>query len=358
MIKYIILFALIIIPLFALENLKLEDAKLKLLNNLEVKISDNVVKQTILDIQKINNSRFGQLDIEQTVMNTNDAGNIFVSKLKSRQASFGDFGFSEFDGTNPNILSVTPEDFSNNRKFYTTQFDNIIFVKDTRDNKTKQVSKEDFDNYDYYVGATKGQVAVRDTRDNSTKNVSKEDFDKFDYYQAFCKGKVNVIDTRDNKTKQVTKEDFDKFEYYQSVLIGQVTVLDTRDGKKKNVSKEDYNKFSFYQSLMRNRITAIDTRTGINVSISKEDFDNNEYYISSRSKKINIYDSKGVLQFETWGNFKKVCERENLPAFTLAESNRHNGKPIPLSNSKKGKTRLISSGFEKQIGWFAKEIEK
>ena len=326
MIKYIILFALIIIPLFALENLKLEDAKLKLLNNLEVKISDNVVKQTILDIQKINNSRFGQLDIEQTVMNTNDAGNIFVSKLKSRQASFGDFGFSEFDGTNPNILSVTPEDFSNNRKFYTTQFDNIIFVKDTRDNKTKQVSKEDFD--------------------------------KFDYYQAFCKGKVNVIDTRDNKTKQVTKEDFDKFEYYQSVLIGQVTVLDTRDGKKKNVSKEDYNKFSFYQSLMRNRITAIDTRTGINVSISKEDFDNNEYYISSRSKKINIYDSKGVLQFETWGNFKKVCERENLPAFTLAESNRHNGKPIPLSNSKKGKTRLISSGFEKQIGWFAKEIEK
>ncbi len=45
---------------------------------------------------------YGKLDVSLSGMRSNDAGNVFGFKLQSREATFGDFGFSEFDSTNPN----------------------------------------------------------------------------------------------------------------------------------------------------------------------------------------------------------------------------------------------------------------
>jgi len=55
---------------------------------------------------------YGKLDLVQLALRSNDAGNVFGFKLQSREASFGDFGFSEFSFTNPNILSVEPNDLN------------------------------------------------------------------------------------------------------------------------------------------------------------------------------------------------------------------------------------------------------
>ena len=92
-------------------------------NNLELKISkfDEQIKQHEANIAQGHN--YGKLDANFQALRSNDAGNIFGFKLKSREASFGDFGFSEFDmsgQTNP--LPVQPKDlnYPNARNHYQT----------------------------------------------------------------------------------------------------------------------------------------------------------------------------------------------------------------------------------------------
>ncbi|HIP51001.1 MAG TPA: TolC family protein [Campylobacterales bacterium] len=90
------------------------DTALKIMkeNNLELKISkfNERIKSHEAEIAK--GHSYGKLDVNLQALRSNDAGNIFGFKLKSREAAFGDFGFSQFDNTNPNILSVTPTDLN------------------------------------------------------------------------------------------------------------------------------------------------------------------------------------------------------------------------------------------------------
>lgn len=81
-------------------------------NNLEIQSSDLDVQSAQSDIDIAKGYNYGSLDFTQTAIRSNDAGNVFGFKLSSREAAFGDFGFSEFDGTNPNILSVQPKDLN------------------------------------------------------------------------------------------------------------------------------------------------------------------------------------------------------------------------------------------------------
>lgn len=77
--------------------------------NLGIKSAKVKVDSAKLDIQSASGNHWGKLDFIQDYANSNDAGNVFGFKLTSREATFGDFGLSEFDTTNPNILSVAPE---------------------------------------------------------------------------------------------------------------------------------------------------------------------------------------------------------------------------------------------------------
>ena len=97
-----------------LQNLSLDEAiKLMKKNNLEVKISkvNEQIKQ--YETQMATGHKYGKLGVNFQALRSNDAGNIFGFKLKSREASFGDFGFSDFDmsgQTNP--LPVQPKDLN------------------------------------------------------------------------------------------------------------------------------------------------------------------------------------------------------------------------------------------------------
>ncbi len=113
-IKIYILMLFVSLPLFAgSTKLTLPEAlEIVKENNLEIKIAEFDIQMKKMESQVPDLSRLGKLDATMSAMRSNDAGNVFGFKLQSREASFGDFGFSQFDATNPNILMVQPDDLN------------------------------------------------------------------------------------------------------------------------------------------------------------------------------------------------------------------------------------------------------
>ncbi|MEA3371267.1 MAG: TolC family protein [Campylobacterota bacterium] len=88
--------------------------------NLEIQAAKLDVEVAKEDANTVSGMNWGKLDFEQNIARSNDAGNVFGFKLTSREASFGDFGFAEFDNTNPDILNVQPNDlnYPDDRNFF------------------------------------------------------------------------------------------------------------------------------------------------------------------------------------------------------------------------------------------------
>lgn len=85
-------------------------------NNLEIKTAAFDVQSAQRDAWMAKGYNFGSLDLTQNFVRSNDAGNAFGFKLSSRQASFGDFGFNEFDMSGatpmPQLLATQPKDLN------------------------------------------------------------------------------------------------------------------------------------------------------------------------------------------------------------------------------------------------------
>lgn len=92
-------------------------------DNLELKTAKFDEQIASEDIDIVKGSNFGNLTLTQDIARSNDAGNVFGFKLASREATFGDFGFSQFDSNNPNILTVQPHDlnYPADRNFFQTK---------------------------------------------------------------------------------------------------------------------------------------------------------------------------------------------------------------------------------------------
>ena len=108
-----------------IKNLTLRHA-LEMLNknNLELKISHFNEQMKVYEIRAAKGHQYGKLDATVMGMRSNDAGNVFGFKLQSREATFGDFGFAEFDmsgQTNP--LPVQPKalNYPDARNHYSTK---------------------------------------------------------------------------------------------------------------------------------------------------------------------------------------------------------------------------------------------
>jgi len=116
-VRYIIastIFLSILSPAEELQNLSLENAlSIMKKNNLELKISKFEEQMKAHEIKIAKGNNYGKLDLKVQALHSNDAGNLFGFKLKSREATFGDFGFAEFDmsgQTNP--LPVAPKELN------------------------------------------------------------------------------------------------------------------------------------------------------------------------------------------------------------------------------------------------------
>lgn len=81
--------------------------------NPEMEVSEYRLKQAEYALAESNANRMPQVTASFTGTNSNNALNVFGMKLSQRQATFGDFGFSQFDSTNPDILNVQPDDLNN-----------------------------------------------------------------------------------------------------------------------------------------------------------------------------------------------------------------------------------------------------
>lgn len=91
--------------------------------NIQISLAklDETIKQR--ELSMVNAKSFGSLNLIQNVFRSNDAGNVFGYALSGREASFRNFGFSDFDDTNPNLLDVQPKDlnYPEARNFYQTK---------------------------------------------------------------------------------------------------------------------------------------------------------------------------------------------------------------------------------------------
>jgi len=96
--KRYLLLLVITLPLFSgVKYLSLNQAiEILKKDNLELKISRFTEQMAAYEAEATKALHYGKLDLTVTGMRSNDAGNVFGFKLQSREATFGDFGFSDF----------------------------------------------------------------------------------------------------------------------------------------------------------------------------------------------------------------------------------------------------------------------
>jgi len=113
MVRRVFLSVLIgVIPAFAgLKHLTLSRA-LKMIdeNNLEIKISKYEETMKRYDEDVVEGKNWGSATITIQALRSNDAGNVFGFKLQSREATFRDFGFSDFLNGISGLTSQVPYD--------------------------------------------------------------------------------------------------------------------------------------------------------------------------------------------------------------------------------------------------------
>jgi len=79
---------------------------------------------------------------------------------------------------------------------------------------------------------------------------------------------------------------------------------------------------------------------------------------NKNKKTISIFNNNDEEIYQCLGvdGLLNVCLEYNLPGSTFATSYREKGMPIYNSSNKNVLSRLKNNGFEKYIGWYAKEI--
>jgi len=92
-------------------------------NNLELKAKKLNIDKAKADLKKAKGYDWGKLTLGEEISRTNDALYVFGMKLESREASFKDFGFSDFLANMPGlmsgkvsgnqVLSIEPNDLNN-----------------------------------------------------------------------------------------------------------------------------------------------------------------------------------------------------------------------------------------------------
>jgi group I intron endonuclease len=75
---------------------------------------------------------------------------------------------------------------------------------------------------------------------------------------------------------------------------------------------------------------------------------------NSKAKHISIYNSDDAIMFECEGNFKVICDDNNLPHNSLRNSHVNNGERI--FQTKRGLSTAKRRHWELYVGWYAKEM--
>lgn len=276
----------------------------------------------------------------------------YYNLSEATSTGFCTFGrVAVFDSLENKTKSVSKEDFEKNDN-YDAVSAGFLMVIDVRDGLVKRIITDEYhNNKDYYQHVNAGYVTVIDTRNSTTVRVSIEDYEHYDYYQSINKYKTVVLDIRDGVKKLVSTEDYKNFDYYRSINKDKVSVIDIRDGKSYSVSKDDYIKFDYYVSPNENMVVVKDSRDGRTYRVTKEEYDNSEHYRPINEGTVNVLDTRdGVKKQVSKDDFEKFDYYEALTKGTVMVRDLRTGK-------NKRVQREDLDRFEYYVSIKAKKIE-
>ena len=125
-------------------NLSLDQALDLLKNqNLELQAAKYDIQAAKAEEEATTGLNWGKLDLTQDVARSNDAGNVFGFKLTSREADFGDFGFSDFLGGVTQVMQASGGDFAT----FTTMMSNPTAQQQMLDTQPHDLNYPDAQNF-------------------------------------------------------------------------------------------------------------------------------------------------------------------------------------------------------------------
>lgn len=96
MLKFIILFSFFFTSLFAKDISFYEALDTTLKNNHQLKVKKLDIEKAKQDLRNVKGQELGQITLSENIAKSNNPLHAFGMKLGAREATFGDFGFSEF----------------------------------------------------------------------------------------------------------------------------------------------------------------------------------------------------------------------------------------------------------------------
>lgn len=288
-------------------NLTLENAlKIMKNNNLELKISKFDEQMKAYEAKVAQGHNYGKLDLKVQALRSNDAGNIFGFKLKSREANFGDFGFSDFlaplggaiDGASRGIppsdmnglLTVQPNDlnYPNARNHFQTTLTYMVPL----------YTGGKLDQYGKITKAlqTMSQLDTSKLFNEKTFQTTKTFYDisLVDHYISNLSSIVSNINQLENIVSSMKEEGFAK-------EIDELEVRARKSEVESMLSQATYNKELAYQYLsflLNHKVESIHTVDNLAPmpNVVKEEVQTNNLDIQKAKLGLKITDMAIKLQ--------------------------------------------------------------
>lgn len=288
-------------------NLTLENAlKIMKNNNLELKISKFDEQMKAYEAKVAQGHNYGKLDLKVQALRSNDAGNIFGFKLKSREANFGDFGFSDFlaplggaiDGASRGIppsdmnglLTVQPNDlnYPNARNHFQTTLTYMVPL----------YTGGKLDQYGKITKAlqTMSQLDTSKLLNEKTFQTTKTFYDisLVDHYISNLSSIVSNINQLENIVSSMKEEGFAK-------EIDELEVRARKSEAESMLSQATYNKELAYQYLsflLNHKVESIHTVDNLAPmpNVVKEEVQTNNLDIQKAKLGLKITDMAIKLQ--------------------------------------------------------------
>jgi len=251
-------------------------------DNLEIKAAQYELQSAQAKSGQASAMNWGRLDLIFNAANSDDAGNVFGFKLTSRQATFGDFGFAEFSLTNPDILSVKPEDLNNpgSTSFFQTKLEYTLPIY-----TGGKISG--------YTDISRSMEKMQNLEKEKTVNDKIYETRKAFYDMALLEQAIKNLATIDENIKKLeaTTEFMIKEGYAKRIDLLEVQAKRSNVQRKLNEMKANEELLYHYLSFLLNREVkdiAVPESDAKETSLSAEEILNNNVDIKQAQTGLDI----------------------------------------------------------------------
>ena len=243
---------------------------LSILNNKELKAKKLSIQNSDINFKEVQNYDYGSLVFNSTFSRTNNAGHVFGMKLGSREATFKDFGFSQFGSS----INTQPTDlnFPNDRNNFENKisYDVPLFTGYKLENAKKMAKLQILASkilYSYdekklglevlkaYNGAVSAKYFIKASKEAKNATTSFVNFAN----ELYKEGLVTKIDVKQARVQDLNvnakvREALNKFDLaiaYLRFLTNDKEISDIRDFENLNLKID--NLISLQKIAINNR---------------------------------------------------------------------------------------------------------